>query len=279
MAIKVITDSTSDISPQTARELNIGIVPIYIRFGDDVYRDGVDIQNEEFYRMLTNHPIHPATSQPNPQDFVNIYSEHIKEYDGIVSIHISSKISGTYNAARIAKQMMNDPAAIEVIDSKFNSGGLGLVVKAAAMAAQYGGGIKEVAQEAKNAIEHVSMFGIFQTMKYLSRSGRVSKMIAAVARILHVMPLLTFSDGEVVRAGLVRKVQKGIDRIYDFVKSNTPVTALTIVHSQVRDQAERLKKLLGEFVAEERIEIDELGAGLGVHGGPGVLLVALKKYT
>ncbi|MFC1998747.1 DegV family protein, partial [Chloroflexota bacterium] len=91
-------------------------------------------------------------------------------------------------------------------------------------------------------------------------------------------PLLTFQDGEVVRAGLVRKIQKGIDRIYDFVRSNTPITELTIVHSQVPDQAENLKKILSEFIQEQRIEIAQLGAGLGVHGGPGVLLVALKKF-
>jgi DegV family protein with EDD domain len=279
MPVKVITDSTADIKPEAAKELNIGVLPIYINFGDEVYRDGVDIQNEEFYRMLTNHPVHPSTSQPNPQDFVNLYSEHINDNDAIVSIHISSKISGTYNSAKIAKQMMNNPSSVEVIDSKFNSGGLGLVVKAAARLAQNGVGLNEITREVYSVIDNVRMFGLFQTMKYLSRSGRVNKMIASVARILHVMPLLTFNDGEVARAGLVRKVQKGIDRICEFVKNNAPITELTIVHSQVQEQAESLKKLLSEFITEERIEIEELGAGLGAHGGPGVLLVALKKLT
>jgi fatty acid-binding protein DegV len=114
-------------------------------------------------------------------------------------------------------------------------------------------------------------------MKYLARSGRVNKTIAAASSILNVMPLLTFHDGEIVRAGLVRTVNKGVDRIYDFVKNNTPISELIIVHSEVIEQANQLKKRLSEFIKEEEISIAELGAGLGVHGGPGVLLAAIRR--
>ena len=121
------------------------------------------------------------------------------------------------------------------------------------------------------------MLGMFETMKYLARSGRVNKAIAAASQILNVMPLLTFRDGEIIRTGLVRTVTKGMDRIYDFVQSNTPVTECTIVHSAVPDQANRLQQRLSEFIPEELISIAQLGPGLGVHGGPGVLLVALRR--
>jgi DegV family protein with EDD domain len=277
MTIKVITDSTSDISPDLAKELDIRVVPIYIRFGDKIYRDRVDIQNSEFYKMLQTSPTHPATSQPNPEDFAGVFSECLKTSDSIVSIHISSRISGTFNSASLAKKMLRESQAIEVIDSKFNSAGSGLVVLAAARLAQAGAGFTDVVNEAKQAISHTRMYGIFKTMKYLARSGRVNKAIATASRILNVMPLLTFRDGEIIRAGLVRTINKGMDNIYDFVKRNTPITEITIVHSEVAEQANKLKQRLGEFIQKEKITITELGAGLGVHGGPGVLLVALRK--
>jgi DegV family protein with EDD domain len=277
MKIQVIADSTSDMPEGLADELGIRVVPIYLRFGDKTYRDGVDITKEEFYTLLGSSPVHPATSQPNPEDFTSVYKEYCDNIEGIVSIHISSKISGTCNSATMAKNTLKSQCPIEIIDSRLNSGGLGLVVTAAARAAQNGADLAEVTEEANKAVKEVRMYGMFETMKYLARSGRVNKTIAAASRFLNVMPLLTFHDGEIVRAGLVRAISKGTDKIYDFVKKNTPIKELTIVHSQVLDQANRLKERLGEFIQEEKIAIAELGAGLGVHGGPGVLLAALRR--
>jgi len=194
-----------------------------------------------------------------------------------VSIHISSKISGTYNSATMARKTLKSQCPIEIIDSKFNSAGPGLVVTAAARAAQNGASLAEVVNEANKAVKEVRMYGMFETMKYLARSGRVNKTIAAASRFLNVMPLLTFHDGEIVRAGLLRAISKGMDRIYDFVKKNAPISKLVIVHSQVPDQVNQLKKRLNEFIQEENIAIAELGAGLGVHGGPGVLLAAIRR--
>jgi DegV family protein with EDD domain len=276
MKIQVITDSTADMPDGLASELGIRVVPIYLRFGEKTYRDGVDITRDDFYSMLGSSPVHPATSQPNPEDFTSVYKEYCDTTEGIVSIHISSKISGTCNSATMAKKTLKSRCPIEVIDSTFNSAGLGLVVTAAARAAQSGASFNEVTSEANKAVKKVRMYGMFETMKYLARSGRVNKTIAAASRVLNVMPLLTFHDGEIVRAGLVRTINKGADRIYDFVKTNAPITELTIVHSKVIDQANQLKARLGEFIQEDKIAIAELGAGLGVHGGPGVLLVSVR---
>lgn len=277
MKVQVITDSTSDIPQEIANQLGIRIVPIYLRFGDKTYRDGIDIQTEAFYSMLASSPVHPATSQPSPVDFTSIYQEYCGTVDGIVSIHISSKISGTYNSAIVAQEALKSQCPIEVIDSKFNSAGLGLVVIAAARQAQSGASFTDVIEEAHRAIRQVHMFGMFATMKYLARGGRVNKAIASVSQILHVMPLLTFRDGEIVRAGLVRTVNRGMDRIVAFVRDNTPISELIIVHSQVANQANQLQQRLSEFTKEETISILELGAGLGVHGGPGVLLAAVRR--
>jgi DegV family protein with EDD domain len=240
MAVQVITDSTSDIPQQVADELGIFVVPIYVSFGNKSYRDGVDLRSDTFYKMLATSPVHPTTSQPNPENFTTAYERYCDKVDGIVSIHISSKISGTYNSANIARKTLESRCPIEVIDSKFNSAGLGLIVLAAARLARSGAGLSEVVHEAYNAISQVRMYGMFETMKYLARSGRISKTIATASRILNVMPLLTFHDGDIVRAGFVRTINKGMEHIHHFVRSNIPVSELTIVHSAVEEQAERL---------------------------------------
>lgn len=276
MKIKVITDSTSDIPHDVAEKLDIRVVPIYVRFGENTYRDGIDISSDQFYSMLTSSAVHPATSQPTPEDFTNTYKEYSDTYDGIVSIHISSRISGTYNSALIAKQNLKNQCPIEIIDSKFNSAGLGLIVRAAARVAQSGANFADVINEVNKAINEVSMLGMFATMKYLARSGRVNKAIAQVAGIIHVMPLLTFRDGEIIRAGLTRTVSNGMNRICNFVRQNIPINELIIVHSVVEDQAIKLKQQLNKYIEEEKISIYQLGAGLGANGGPGVLLAAIR---
>ena len=277
MTVQVITDSTADLSKEIQENLRIRVVPIYVRFGDKIYRDGIDISNEKFYEMLSLSPVHPATSQPNPEDFASVYKEYCDNAEGIVSIHISSRISGTFNSANIARKTMKSHCEIEVIDSKFNSGGLALVVLAAARLARDGASFNEVISEARKAIREVHMFGMFETMKYLARSGRVSKTIASASQFLRVMPLLTFHDGEIIRAGLVRSISKGIDRIQEYVTKHLPLSELIIVHSMVEDKAIHLKKILSNLMPQDNISIMQLGSALGVHGGPGVLLVAVRK--
>jgi len=277
MKVQVVTDSTSDIDPELARQLDITVVPVYVRFGDKIYRDGVDITNREFFDKLTTTPVHPATSQPPPEDFTRVYSQYCHSVDGIVSVHISAGISGTLNSAMLAARAMEPPCPIEVIDSRFNSVGLALVAMAAARSAKAGNGVKEVVAAARKAIRQVSMFGMFGTMKYLARSGRVSRAIAMAADILDVKPLLTFKDGQIVRTGLVRTASKGMDRLVQFVAGRADIRELSIVHSQVPEQAAELRKRLGAFFPEDKILTAQLGASLGVHGGPGVLVLALRQ--
>jgi len=277
MSIKIITDSTSDISSELAESLGITVVPVYVRFGDKVYRDGVDLTNEQFYRMLKSSPVHPATSQPAPEDFAKIFGECANKTDGIISIHISSKISGTYNSALLASNTVNSDCRIEVIDSKFNSGGLALVVMEAARMAKAGLGMNEITEKIKETIENVKMFGMFDTVKYLKFSGRVKKIFLSTASILNIRLLLTFHNGDIVPAGMARTFDKGMEKIVHLVKKNSGIKELLIVHSEVPDKANQLKEQISEFIDSGKVMILQLGAGLGVHGGPGVLLVAIRQ--
>jgi len=274
--IKVITDSTADIPANVASKLNIGVVPIYLLWDGNSYRDGVDITPDEFYRRLVTGNSLPTTSQPAQADFENVYAQQAGAYDGIVSIHISGRLSGTYNAAIQASKALGDKIPIEVIDSRFNSIGLGLVVIAAARLAEAGGGMDQVVKEAWKAMSQVKMLGIFDTLKYTIAGGRINKSLGKIASVLNVKPLMTFRNGEVTLAGAVRVYAKGIEKIAEFVKKNLPVQDLGIVHSAAGEAAESLRQQIGQVLSEEKIYTNQLGASLGVHGGPGVLLVALR---
>ncbi len=277
VSVKIVTDSTSDISPEVARALGITVVPAYIRFGDEVYRDGVDISNDGFYQKLVASFVHPATSEPTPQDFARVYSDCSKKAEGIVSIHISAKVSGTYNSALKGKKMVKGKCRIEVINSHFTSVGLALVVMAATELARAGGNLQSVLEGTWKAISQVHMLGILDTMKYLVLGGRVSRATAAVANIFQIKPLLTFKNGEVVRAGLVRTYPRGIDRLYEFAANHLNIQDLAIAYSTVPELASQMNKRLSSIFPGEKIYVAQLGAALGVHGGPGALLLALRQ--
>lgn len=276
MAVKIVTDSGSDLSPEIAKALGITIVPVYIYFGDKAYRDGVDISADELYQRVLQGPVHPTTTQPMPVDFVNVYRELSRETDAIVSIHLSAKTSGTYNSAMQGIEMAQTKCHIEVVDSLSLSMGLGLITMAAARVAQAGGSLPEVMEETKKAIKQVRLLGLLDTLKYLLLGGRITKARALVGILLKVKPLLTIRDGELVQAGLARSYAKGIDQLYEFVKNITGVQEVAIVYSTVPDEANSLKKRIGSFISEERIHMARLGAGLGVHGGPGTLIVTAR---
>jgi DegV family protein with EDD domain len=122
MTVKIVTDSTADLPVKLAEELGIAVVPVYIRFGEKVYRDRVDISEDEFYQRLLHDPIHPNTTQPSPQDFADVYEKLSKDADSIVSIHLTSKLSGTYNSAVQGKKMVKNKCPIEVIDTQTPDG-------------------------------------------------------------------------------------------------------------------------------------------------------------
>ena len=275
--VKIVTDSTSDIPAEIAENLGITIVPCYVRFGKEVFRDGVDLSTVEFYKKLAVSDSHPNTSQPSPGDFLDCYNKLAGSTDSIVSIHISSKISGVYSSAIQAKKLVDSKCRIEVVDSLFNSAGLGLITITAAKLANSGANLETVLTEVKRAISEVRMLGIFDTLKYMIRGGRITKFKGTLAGVIGVKPMLTFRDGEVVQSGLARTYSKGMDKLVTFVKDNMPVTSISISHSDFKEGAVKLKERLADIFPEERIFISELGPALGVHGGPGVLLVAIRR--
>lgn len=277
MPVKIVTDSSADLPDQLAEELGISVIPLYVRFGDEVHLDRVDITEDEFYQRLEHDPAHPSTVQPGPQDFLEVYRKLSPKADGIVSIHISSKLSGTCNSALMAKEMMGTVCPIEVVDSQAVSMGLGLEVLVAAQAAKAGESLDKVVEAANQAIPKINLLALFDTLKYLLLGGRIGKAKALLGSILNVKPVLTLKDGEVVPAGQVRTRAKGIDKLFEFVKDAADIQDLAIVHSTTPDEAQELAERIGSVFDRKKIRISRLGPVLGVHMGPRVLIIALRE--
>ena len=276
MTIKIVTDSTADLPPALAEELGITVVPLYVRFGDETYHDRVDITEDEFYRRLLNDPIHPSTSQPTPQDFANVYRELSKQADGIVSIHISGKLSGTCNSALQAKELVAAECPVEVVDSEMVSMGLGLLATEAATIANSGKGLQQVVEEVKQSISSTHVWALFDTLKYLALGGRIGKAKALLGTILNIKPILVVKDGEMAPASQARTRAKGIGMLYNYVNTVMDIQDLSVVYSTTPDEAQVLADRIGAMFDRSRIRLARLGPALGVHAGPGALAVALR---
>jgi len=277
MTVKIVTDSTADLSPELIKELGITVVPLYVCFGKDVYRDREDITEDDFYKRLLEDPVHPTTTQPTPQDFAEAYRQLSSKADGIISIHISEKLSGTCNSALQGKQLVEKGCPLEVIDSKTTSMALGLLVMAAANIAKTGKSLQQVAEDVKQVVSSVQLLVIFDTLKYLAKGGRIGKAKSLLGALLSVKPMLTIKDGEFVPVSQVRSRSKGTEKLLDFARDAGNIEDLAIVHSTTPDEAESLAERISSILPSKQVRIARLGPVLGVHGGPGVLAIAIRR--
>lgn len=276
MTVKVVTDTTADLPASITADLGIKVVPQYVRFGDQVYRDLVEISHDEFYRRLQIDPVHPSTSQPSPKDFVDVYKSMVPAKEGIISLHLSKKLSGTYDSALQAKQLVMKDAVVEVIDTESVSMGLGLLAILAARLAKQGASLKDITVAVNDAMPRMRLMGIFDTLKYLAAGGRIGKAKALLGSILSVKPVLTVKEGELHPAGQVRSRSKGIDRLVEWTGTLGKIADLAVVHTTTPVEAKALAERLGEFFPKNQIIISRLGAALGAHAGPGTLFVVAR---
>lgn len=277
MPVKIVTDSSADLPEELVKKLGITVVPLYVRFGEEVHRDRVTITEDEFYRRLESDPIHPTTVQPGPQDFLEVYQDVSAGADGIVSIHISSKLSGTVNSALMARDMLGGECPVEVIDSLAVTMGLGLIVIPAAEMAKAGESMDKIVAETKKAVSQIRLLAMFDTLKYLLLGGRIGKAKALLGSILNVKPILTLKEGEVVPAGQARNRAKGMDKLLDFIGNSADIGELSVVHSTTPDEAQALAERISPYFDKEKIIISRIGPVLGVHMGPGTLIVVYRE--
>jgi DegV family protein with EDD domain len=259
------------------QELGITVVPIYVVFGDKSYRDKLDISEDEFYEKLIHGPVHPTTSIPTPKDFADAYNALAKETDEIISIHITSKESGTYNAAILAKELVTSKCRIEVVDSLSMSMALGLLVTEAGQAAKEGASLDKITELVRQAIPKIHLIFLVDTLKYVVRGGRLSKAHGILGSVLSVKPILTLKEGDLSLVGIARNKTKAVQRLYTFARSFNKVKSLSVAYTTAHDEAKAFADRLKIAFPDVPSYLTRVGSSLGTHAGPGGMGVAVRE--
>ena len=267
--LRIITDSTADLPDDIVQRYNITVVPLKVFFGEEVYLDRVEITSEEFFRRQTKGEI-SSTSQPSPAEFVECYTPLVKAGDEIISIHISSLMSGTVQSANLAKTMLNYPG-LEVVDSGMAGVALGILVLNAARASGEGKGREEIKGLISRWISELEVYFMVDSLEYLQRGGRIGKAQAFLGTLLSVKPLLTIGGGLVSPYEKVRGKSKALARIISILGEKYGYGAriqCLVTHGDFLQGAEELKKGLRENFDCAEIIDTRLGTVVGTHVGP-----------
>ena len=269
MPVKVVTDSTSDIPEDLAESLGITIVPANVIFGQEQFRDRVDLTTDQFYDRLVGGSVHPTTSAPSVGQFVEAFESLGDAADGIVSIHVSSKLSATYNAAVQAVGQANLGCPVEVVDSSQVSLGLGMCAIAAAKRANAGADLEAVVEAAREATNRSQCIALFDTLEYLQRGGRIGKARALVGSILRIKPMIIIEDGEVQPLGRARTYAKGLAQLEKTARAFGPAEELGVMYSTAEDAALRVRDAMRDVLPKDvHPFIARIGPSVGAHVGP-----------
>jgi DegV family protein with EDD domain len=269
--IRVVTDSTADLPADVVESLGITVVPLLVLLGDEVYRDGIDLSSEEFFRRLALSHTLPTTSQPSVGDFLEAYSRLSAETGEIVSIHISARLSGTCGSAMEAARSMRGSSQIQVVDSLSTSMGLGFQVMAAARAARGGASLEEAVAAAHSVRRRHHWLALFETLEYLRRGGRIGRAQAFLGSVLNIKPLLTLRDGEAHPIARVRTRARALQEICHRALAHGAIEQIAIVHATSPADAEKLAQTVRGQLPEVPVFVGRLGPVIGVHSGPGAI--------
>ena len=276
MAVKIVTDSTSDLPKELAEQLGIDVVPCNVIFGDEEFKDGIDISPDEFYRRLVSSPRLPSTAQPSVHDFLQVYQRLTGEGHEVVSIHLSAKFSGTLNSANQAREAL-ESGRVEIIDSQMASCPLGLLTLFAARLARTGASCEQVVEEVQAALLRTHCYFLLDTLEYLHKGGRIGRASAFVGSLLNITPILTIKDGEAHPAERVRTRERGLQRLEDLIRGLAPAQHLAIVHSTAPADAESLRDRLSDLLPAEEIVMGRFGPVVGTYLGPGVVGISIMS--
>lgn len=276
MGVRVMTDSTVDLPPEQADALGIVVVPLTVFFGDEAYLDGVELDNAGFYRKLASSKDLPRTSQPSPASFQEAFTRLIDEgADAILSVHLSSKLSGTYQSACTARDTLPDDVKripIEIIDSKSISVGMSRAILLAAQEARDGLGLEEIKARVLDQLARTRILAVLDTLEYVRRGGRIGGARAMLGNMLSVKPIVSLKDGEVVPVEQPRTRSKAYARIAQLLSE-----AGKIEHVSIAEASEEVGQQLAQAVKavySGELPIYRLGAVLGTHTGPGTAAIA-----
>jgi DegV family protein with EDD domain len=269
----IVLDSTADFPDASDRFVNWRVVPLYVNFGTDSFKDGVELTAREFYERLRTSPQLPTTSQPTPGDFLAAYQE-LGAYERILSIHIASNLSGTFQSAGTAAEQLGD-GRVRTIDSQSASVAIAMLALAIQRRLERGTTDEEIdALVERYLVEHGLLFTV-DTLEFLARGGRIGKAKAFAGQLLNVKPILSIRDGEVLPVKRVRGNRKAFQEFVDALETNTrdePGLRVGIAHADAPERMVELEKMVRDIRPKAQIEMEtSLGAVIGAHAGPGTV--------
>ena len=278
--VVIVTDSTAYLPDSIVKELGIKVIPLHVIWGDKVYKDGVDLTAEDFYPMLKAAKTLPTTSQPSPKDFMDLYQDILDKGNKVISIHISSGISGTINSAIQAKEMLSTKD-IEIIDSKSSGMALGFIAIVTARLAKKNASFDECKKLAHTAVENIGVYFAVDTLEYLHKGGRIGGASAVLGSALDLKPILYFDkDGKLDSYEKVRTKKKAIRRIIEIAQEKIgdkrPIH-FGIMQIEAHEDAAflqaELEKLYKPEDIKDMVEVT-LSPVLGTHTGPGLIAIS-----
>jgi DegV family protein with EDD domain len=269
----VVLDSTSDYPEAPSRFPNMRFVPLYVRFGDDTYRDYLELGPAEFYEKLRTSPVTPATAQPTPQDFVTAYEE-LASYERIYSLHVSSKLSGTFQSAELAAQEIGGDK-VRVVDSLTASLAIAMLAHAIQRRLARGTTDDEIAALVDRFHRDCQVLFTVETLEYLQRGGRIGRAAAIAGSLLSVRPILGIDQGVVVAVARVRGRQKALaemERRFVDATADGPGVRVAIAHADAAEWVGTMSEIVWRVRPKAEIEFTStLGAVVGTHAGPGAV--------
>lgn len=280
MRIAIVTDSTAYLNQEEYKQEGIFYVPLSCIFGKEIYKEEVDITTEEFFQKVNESEQLPTSSQPTVGDFTALYESLKNEYDAIISIHLSSRISGTYqNAFSVAKSM--EGISVYPFDSGLAAAGLAFQVKEAARLAKQGESVNTIIERLEDLKNVTDIFFVVDDLTNLIKGGRISKTAGGAATLLKIKPVLTMRAGEIVPQDKIRTKKKALKKMESLFEESVknahyPIQA-TVVHAYCEDEARAFLNQLEEKYPTVRFNFSFLGPVVGVHTGEGAIGMSWTK--
>jgi DegV family protein with EDD domain len=271
--LKIVMDSAGEIPEDWRKEFDVHVIPVNIQFENKTYQQGIDLSNDDFYELADRSGVIPKTSQPTPQQFIDFYNRIAQASDTIISLHVTSKLSGTFNSALLAAQELKNKLKVIPYDSGSGSAALGFMCKEIRQLDKAGETVQTILNRLDHIRRNVNIVLTLDTLEYARRSGRVKALPAALAALINIKPIIILKDGALDMKERVRTRQRSLTRVLDIIHERVDgrLVNVAVVHSQSLEAAKLLVQKVKETLRVNELIISELSIGVAANLGPGTI--------
>jgi DegV family protein with EDD domain len=273
MMLKIVMDSAGEIPEEWRKEFDVKVIPVNIQFENKTYQQGIDLSNDDFYRLADSTGVIPKTSQPTPQQFIELYKKMAQASDTILSLHVTSKLSGTFNSAVMAAQELKDKLKIIPYDTGSGSAAIGFMCKEVRQLDRAGATLQAILNRLDEIRRNVNIVLTLDTLEYARRSGRVKRLQATLAALINIKPIIILKDGALDMKERVRTRQRALSRVLEIIHERVDdhLVNVAVVHSQSLDAAKQLIQKVNETLHVNELILSELSIGVAANLGPGTI--------